>query len=157
MVHVKNGGSQRQSSVISRNTPSPSRGSSSFAGRPKSAVFSSPPGPLSPGSHGRTQSFSPLSGVSLTPLTINRQRSGSNRTNYQQNNTFAPQFIKIEEPQRTDGKMKGIEGENDFSGKRYVWLRDPEKAFVMGWVVEETGDSQLLVQCDDGSVCFLLT
>ncbi|KAL9613853.1 MAG: hypothetical protein Q9167_001651 [Letrouitia subvulpina] len=150
MVHVQNGGSQRQSSVLSRNSPSPSPGSGSFAGRPKSAVFSSPPGPLSPGSHGRAQSFSPLSGTTLAPLTLNRQRSGSNRSNYQQNNTFAPQFIKIEEPQRTEGKMKGIEGENDFSGKRYVWLRDPEKAFVMGWVVEESEDGHLLVQCDDG-------
>ena len=49
--------------------------------------------------------------------------------------------------------VKGIEGENDFSGKRYVWLKDPQQAFVKGWVVEELGRNRILVQCDDGSVC----
>jgi hypothetical protein len=48
--------------------------------------------------------------------------------------------------------VNGIEGENDFSGKRYVWLKDPNTAFVKGWVVEELGDGRLRVQCDDGSV-----
>lgn len=48
--------------------------------------------------------------------------------------------------------VKGIEGENDFSGKRYVWLKDPEEAFVKGWVVEEKPGGNLLVQVDDGSV-----
>jgi myosin protein heavy chain len=48
--------------------------------------------------------------------------------------------------------VKGIEGENDFSGKKYVWLKDPQTAFVKGWVVEELGGNRLLVQCDDGSV-----
>ena len=48
--------------------------------------------------------------------------------------------------------MRGIEGENDFSGKRYVWLKDPQTAFVKGWIVEELGNNQVLVQCDDGSV-----
>lgn len=45
-----------------------------------------------------------------------------------------------------------MEGDNDFSGKRYVWLKDPEKAFVRGLVVEEREGAQLLVQCDDGTV-----
>ena len=49
--------------------------------------------------------------------------------------------------------MRGIEGENDFSGRRYVWLNDLENAFVRGWVVEETEAGRLLVQCDDGTVC----
>ena len=48
--------------------------------------------------------------------------------------------------------VRGIEGENDFSGKRYVWLRDPKLAFVKGWVVEELEGGHILVQCDDGSV-----
>jgi myosin heavy chain 9/10/11/14 len=48
--------------------------------------------------------------------------------------------------------VRGIEGENDFSGKRYVWLKDPQTAFVRGWVVEELGGNRILVQCDDGSV-----
>ena len=58
---------------------------------------------------------------------------------------------------RTNGDnvdaVDGIEGENDFSGKRYVWLRDPKTAFVKGWIVEELEGDQILVQCDDGSVC----
>lgn len=49
--------------------------------------------------------------------------------------------------------VKGIEGENDFSGKRYVWLKDPEEAFVKGWVIEEKTGGILLVQTDDGNVC----
>jgi myosin heavy chain 9/10/11/14 len=48
--------------------------------------------------------------------------------------------------------VKGIEGENDFSGKKYVWLKDPQSAFVKGWIVEELGSNRILVQCDDGSV-----
>jgi myosin protein heavy chain len=48
--------------------------------------------------------------------------------------------------------VKGIEGENDFSGRKYVWLKDPQTAFVKGWVVEELEGNKLLVQCDDGSV-----
>lgn len=48
--------------------------------------------------------------------------------------------------------VKGIEGENDFSGRKYVWLRDPQTAFVKGWVVEELDGNRLLVQCGDGSV-----
>lgn len=51
--------------------------------------------------------------------------------------------------------VKGIEGENDFSGKRYVWLQDPQNAFVKGWVVAELGNNRILVQTDDGTVsCF---
>lgn len=48
--------------------------------------------------------------------------------------------------------MRGIEGENDFSGKRYVWLKDPTTAFVKGWVVEELPEGRLVVECDNGEV-----
>jgi myosin protein heavy chain len=53
---------------------------------------------------------------------------------------------------RSSDTVKGIEGENDFSGKRYVWVKDPQAAFVRGWIVEELEGNQLLVQCDDGTV-----
>lgn len=66
-------------------------------------------------------------------------------------NTFAPSFIKSEELRRKPETVQGIEGENDFSGKRYVWLKDPQTAFVKGWVVEERENNMILVQCDDGS------
>ena len=65
--------------------------------------------------------------------------------------TFAPRFIESEDAQKETERVRGIEGENDFSGKRYVWLRDPQQAFIRGWVVEEQGSNQLLVQCEDGS------
>jgi myosin heavy chain 9/10/11/14 len=69
--------------------------------------------------------------------------------------TFAPQFIKSEEMQNGPDRVRGIEGENDFSGKRYVWLQNPPSGFIRGWVVEEMDDERLIVQCDDGSVSAL--
>lgn len=64
--------------------------------------------------------------------------------------TFAPQFISDDSQEAP--RLGGIvEGENDFSGKRYVWLRDPTTAFVRGWVVEELPDGRILVQCDNGT------
>lgn len=47
--------------------------------------------------------------------------------------------------------MDGIEGENDFSGKRYVWLGDPETAFIRGWVAADLENGNFMVHCDDGS------
>jgi myosin protein heavy chain len=49
-------------------------------------------------------------------------------------------------------QVRAIEGENDFSGKRYVWLKDATTAFVKGWVVDELENDKLLVECDDGTV-----
>jgi myosin protein heavy chain len=66
--------------------------------------------------------------------------------------TFAPQFIKPDqEASGSKNDITGIEGENDFSGKRYVWIKDPEQAFIKAWIIEEKEDGLLLVQCDDGS------
>ena len=48
-------------------------------------------------------------------------------------------------------RVGGIEGENDLSGKRYVWLRDPEKAFVKGEVIDDLPGGMLKILCDDGS------
>lgn len=93
-----------------------------------------------------------MSGSNLVSLQPARDRSNSNKASHQSSNTFAPTFIKAEELQRHGEKIGGIEGENDFSGKRYVWLRDPQAAFVRGWVVEELDDGMIVVQCDDGSV-----
>ena len=70
----------------------------------------------------------------------------------QMSTTFAPQFIKVAEAQKENEWVGGIESENDFSGKRYVWLHDVNKAFIKGWIVEELDKGKLLVQCDDGSV-----
>lgn len=66
--------------------------------------------------------------------------------------TFAPQFIKQEDGEARSNSVRNIEGENDFSGKRYVWVKDDEKAFVKACVLEELGEDRLRVQCDGGSV-----
>ena len=79
------------------------------------------------------------------------ERSQSTSNSNSSSTTFAPKFIESEEAQKDTERVKGIEGENDFSGKRYVWLQDSQEAFVRGWVVEERSEEQLLIQCDDGS------
>jgi len=119
--------------------------------RPKSAVFTSSGSTAEGKGHARNSSVSCLSSVKLSPPD-SRGRSNSARHNGEASGTFAPQFIKSEELRRAADQVKGMEGENDFSGKRYVWLRDPEKAFVRGLVVEEREGGMLLVQCEDGSV-----
>ena len=137
---------------FSRNSPSPSPAPQPLGGRPKSMVSISSPPSSSPPGHGRNQSFSPLSGNSLALPRTAGERSSSNRNATPLSNTFAPKFIQTEEAQKDTERVRGIEGENDFSGKRYVWIKDNQVAFVKGWVMEELGDSQLLIQCDDGSV-----
>jgi len=65
--------------------------------------------------------------------------------------TFAPTFIKADASQGGLVRVDRIEGENDFSGKKYVWVRNPEDNFVQGWIAEERGGNTFLVQCEDGS------
>jgi myosin protein heavy chain len=119
-------------------------------------IMSSPPSSTqSPAAHTRHQSYSSLAApISSHNASLSaahsRLRGGSSSSG-----TFAPSFIKAESTQRGAEAVRAIEGENDFSGKRYVWLNDPDMAFVKGWVVEELESNQILVQCDDGSVCFL--
>ena len=137
-----------------RGSPSPSPVAVVPHGRPGPAIIGPASNSNHASAHGRTQSYSPAGGPSMALSQSTRHRSNSNRTSQQSSNTFAPTFIKAEELQRAGEKIGGIEGENDFSGKRYVWLRDPHMTFVKGWVVEEQSRNQLLVQCDDGSVRF---
>jgi myosin heavy chain 9/10/11/14 len=144
-------------SVSRRNNPfvrgsSPSQ-TSGNAGRPKSTILASP-SPLSgastPPSHQRSQSNSTL--PVLSAANNPRRHSRTDSRNGSLSNTFAPSFIKTEDMRRNHDAVKGIEGENDFSGKRYVWLKDPQTAFVKGWVVEDLAGNRIRVQCDDGSV-----
>ena len=97
--------------------------------------------------HARNQSLSQLS-APLARSDSSRLRSNSNR-NGASAGTFAPQWTA--DGSQDIPEVRGIEGENDLSGKRYVWLRDPKTAFVRGWVVEELSGGELLVQCDDGT------
>ena len=146
---------QQRGNPFARNpsaSPAPANGSA--GGRPKSVLFSTPATPDHP-AHFRSQS------QTTNSATSGLVRSGSvSRANYDRSregtpvsSTFAPSFINTEEMKRRSiDVVRGIEGENDFSGKRYVWLKDPQTAFVKGWIVEELGDGRILVQCDDGSV-----
>ena len=52
---------------------------------------------------------------------------------------------------KSEERILAIEGENDFSGKRYVWVKDPEKAFVRGWITEDLPGNRVLVKFDNGS------
>ena len=98
--------------------------------------------------HTRNTSLSQVSSAILGRSDSTRFRSNSTR-NMTPAGTFAPQFI-ADDAEDTP-IVRGIEGENDFSGKRYVWVRDPKTAFVRGWVVEELEGGRYLVQCDDGT------
>ncbi|GAW21305.1 hypothetical protein ANO14919_108240 [Xylariales sp. No.14919] len=139
---------------------SPSPGPNAPSSRPKSALFSSQ-SPLSsttttPSSsslHHRTHSHTTFTAGVPAPVNGHapRQQRADSKSNLPGSTTFAPSFIKTEDLRRSIDVVRGIEGENDFSGKRYVWLKDPQAAFVKGWVVEELEGGRLLVQCDDGS------
>jgi myosin protein heavy chain len=102
--------------------------------------------------HLRHRSLTNLTNLTSPPLGRSdsaRLRSNSNR-NSTPVGTFAPQFISEDDGDAP--RLGGIvEGENDFSGKRYVWLRDPVTAFVRGWVVEDLPGGRILVQCDNGT------
>ncbi|PHH74880.1 hypothetical protein CDD82_4735 [Ophiocordyceps australis] len=117
------------------------------APRPPSALLSSPAasdkGAVS-AAHSRSQSSSSLHTGPVAP----RHLRSNSKTMAPASGTFAPSFIKTDEMR---GAVDGIEGENDFSGKRYVWLKDAQHAFIKGWVVEELPNNALLVQTDDGT------
>ncbi|KAJ5947397.1 hypothetical protein N7466_000412 [Penicillium verhagenii] len=136
--------SPKRASVFARSSPSPAPQSQP---RPKSAIISSSNGLEIGKGHLRNSSVSQLS-PTLSSASINRERSNSR--NNVASGTFAPSFIKSEEMRRGADQIRGLEGENDFSGNKYVWLRDPQKAFVRGLVLEELEGDRLLVQSDDG-------
>ena len=145
------GGGRWRNSPFDRGSPSPSPGPVPSNTRPKSSILTSPPSMNNSPGHSRNQSFSPLVGSNYAPILPTRQRSNSTRASHQASSTFAPKFIKTEESETSKNRIGGIEGENDFSGKRYVWLQDPQLAFTKGWIVDELPGNRLLVQCDDGS------
>lgn len=150
---ASNAGPKRNNPFL--RTASPSPGPNIPNGRPKSMIMSPPPSSGQSPTHARHQSYSSLATApGHNTSLMSRHRSGSKGTS-SSSNTFAPSFIKTEEMQRGAEVVRSIEGENDFSGKRYVWLQDPIVAFVKGWIVEELENNQILVQCEDGSVCIL--
>ncbi|ETN40421.1 uncharacterized protein HMPREF1541_04698 [Cyphellophora europaea CBS 101466] len=117
------------------------------SGRPRSAVFNTnSPTPVH--KHERQQSFSPSSSLSSLPSHL---RNNSLQRQASTSSTFAPKFIKSDEIRKSEDRISSIEGENDFSGKRYVWVKDPEKAFVRGWVVEDLPGDRVVIQFEDGS------
>ncbi|KAJ6164498.1 Myosin tail [Penicillium chermesinum] len=137
--------SPQRANPFGRSSPSPAPQSQA---RPRSAVLTPTSGFDSPKGHLRNASVSQVP-TNLSPVTATRERSNSARNNAA-SGTFAPSFIKSEELRRGADQIRGLEGDNDFSGNKYVWLRDPEKAFVRGLVLEELEGNRLLVQGDDG-------
>ena len=109
---------------------------------------SDPPRP----SHLRSGSSSLVHDVtSIAAGQSKRMRSGSGRGTALSPGTFTPQFIKSEDAQTETERVRGIEGENDFSGKRYVWLRDEKTAFVKAWILEDLPGNRVLCQLEDGA------
>lgn len=158
-----------RNSPFMRQSPSPApppnhSNNSSIGNRPKSALFASPlspppalPSPPTSGlGHGHARGKSLGGGLGNLGSSEARPGLGHARSpskgDAPQSGTFAPSFIKSDDMRPRSDVVSGIEGENDFSGKRYVWLKDPQAAFVKGWVVQELGSNRILVQCDDGSV-----
>ena len=145
-------GPRWRNNPFDRHSQSPSTSPMVSSPRPRSSVLTSPHASPSPITHNRNQSFSAFGASGLSPANTVRERSNSSRSGNAACSTFAPQFIKDTELRREDERISRIEGENDFSGRRYVWLQDSKSAFVKGWVVNEVADSRMVVQCEDGSV-----
>ncbi|KAJ5908160.1 hypothetical protein N7495_000842 [Penicillium taxi] len=137
---------KRGSAFMTSSSPSSPRANTNT--RPKSAIVSSTSGLESMKGHLRNSSVSQIC-PPLSPVSTIRTGSNSVRNN-PASGTFAPKFIKSEEMRRGADQIRGQEGDNDFSGNKYVWLRDPQKAFVRGLVLEELEGGRLLVQSDDG-------
>ena len=144
-------GSPKRANPFSRVSPSPSPSPAPRAARPKSAFIT--PSSKFEEARGQFRNSTSLAQPTQAPLAriTSRQRSHSLRNDVT-SGTFAPEFIKSEELQRGADQIRGLEGDNDFSGNKYVWLRDPEKAFIRGLVLEERDNGKLLVQSDDGEV-----
>ena len=63
--------------------------------------------------------------------------------------TFSPKFINSlnAKDRASSHSSESARDIAEFSGKRWVWLKDDKEAFVKGWVVQENG-SQLTVHVD---------
>ena len=140
-------GSPRRANPFGRQSVSPSPESPTKM-RPKSTIVGSTSSFEQAKGHFRNSSTSQLSPNTLVPPS-SRERSNSARNSVVHSGTFAPEFIKSEELRRGADQVRGLEGDNDFSGNKYVWLQDPERAFIRGLVLEES-EGRLLVQSDDG-------
>src|SRR3954453_360691 len=114
---------QKRNNPFSR-TASPSPGPGNSNGRPKSTILTSPLSSTQSPPHNRNQSYSSMTGTLASNINLSSRPRSNSRNGTPTSNTFAPSFIKTEEMRRGAEVVKSIEGENDFSGKRYVWLKD---------------------------------
>ena len=150
-------GSHSQNEPRSRFNPSGingvnfSSGQASFGHSRSKSNFPQPTQMSStPGTHARNKSLADLNLSGFNKNEMLRSKVASLKNNAP-GATFAPRFINNEDMDNSRETPLGIEGENDFSGKRYVWLRDSQTAFIRGWIVDELPAGMLKVQCDDGS------
>src|SRR5271163_4808715 len=67
--------------------------------------------------------------------------------------TFSPKFVNslASKDRASSHSSDSARDLAEFSGKRWVWLKDDKQAFVKGWVVSEN-TSQLTVRCDNENV-----
>ncbi|KAF3161296.1 hypothetical protein TWF225_009530 [Orbilia oligospora] len=139
-----------------QNNTSNTRNTTPFGGSNNSTPFGGNSTPFGTSSifgraHNRTMSgASSVVSHTPTPTPVNNATATTTTSSATKSNTtFAPSFIKRNDPTSPKITSHGLEG-TDFSGKRWVWVKDPEQAFVKGYVESEE-DNVLLVICDDGS------
>jgi myosin protein heavy chain len=97
------------------------------------------PGPVFPK---QTHYPSPHASPRGLPASPHNQHARNDSTG-----TFTPKFINAlsaKDARPTDAARDLAE----FSGKRWVWLKDEKLAFVKGWVIEDKGD-MLVVRCEN--------
>ncbi|OQN98517.1 hypothetical protein B0A48_15778 [Cryoendolithus antarcticus] len=147
-AQAQNGPRWRNSTMGPRDADTPSPGPPPGHARTRSGIAQAPISPNFPPGHMRNQSTSDLRPSGLARSDSRRLGSARGASPV---GTFAPKFIEQESLDGQTDRVRGIDGENDFSGKRYVWVKDDAKAFVKGWVVEDLPDGMLRIQCDNGS------
>jgi myosin heavy chain 9/10/11/14 len=98
------------------------------------------PGPIFPKSNQNVRYSTPVNPSKHT------------RTESPSTGTFTQKFVNdLAIPDKSSTSSDSARDLAEFSGKRWVWLKDEKLAFVKGWVTEDNGDT-LQVRCDNESV-----
>ena len=84
------------------------------------------------------------------PVSVKQAQHSPQHSRSDSTGTFTPKFINALSA-RNSGSTESARDLAEFSGKRWVWLKDDRLAFVKGWVTEDNGDT-LQVRCDNEGV-----
>jgi len=81
------------------------------------------------------------------PLSLKQTQHSPQHSRSDSTGTFTSKFINALSA-KNSGSTESARDLAEFSGKRWVWLKDDRLAFVKGWVTEDNG-ATLQVRCDD--------